>query len=82
MRSLLVVEFKVDLYLHMETQVPAGLEACLQGVDFRVDQEGGRNEWMQYSTVKLFTNAFIIDTANNRVSVGPVVCIHVYNKIM
>jgi hypothetical protein len=49
-------------------QVPAGLEACLTGVQFQVDQEGGRKEWLQYSAIKRFTNVFIIDASNNKVS--------------
>lgn len=69
------LEFNVDLHLHMD-QVPAGLEACLRDANFKVDQEGGRNEWMQYSAVKKFTNAFVVDAAGNRVSTGPVVRIY------
>jgi hypothetical protein len=49
-------------------QVPVGLEACLTGVQFQVDQEGGRKEWLQYTAVKRFTNVFIIDVTNNQVS--------------
>jgi hypothetical protein len=49
-------------------QVPVGLEACLTGVQFQVDQEGGRKEWLQYTAVKQFTNVFIIDATNNQVS--------------
>jgi hypothetical protein len=48
-------------------QVPVGLEACLTGVQFQVDQEGGRKDWLQYTAVKRFTNVFIIDSTNNQV---------------
>jgi hypothetical protein len=48
-------------------QVPAGLEACLTGVQFQVYQEGGRTEWLQYPAIKRFTNVFIVDSTNNQV---------------
>lgn len=54
----------------MEPKVvlPPGVEEYLEDVEFKVEHCEGRGEWMDYPAVKKFTNAFIIDEQNGRVS--------------
>ncbi|KIM32967.1 hypothetical protein M408DRAFT_326650 [Serendipita vermifera MAFF 305830] len=57
--------------MEAQLQVPAGLEGCNpHGAKLQIYQEGGRSEWMQYSAVKMFTNAFVINTAKQQMLLG------------
>lgn len=55
----------------MADQVPSGLQAFSQNRKFAVKIQGGLNDWMEYPSVKKFTNAFIIDKKNNKVRRPP-----------
>jgi hypothetical protein len=48
-------------------QVPPGLLEYLDNVQFKVEVDHGRPEWMEYPAVKKFTNAFIIDEQAGKV---------------
>lgn len=47
--------------------LPPGVEEYLDDVQFKVEVNHGRGEWMDYPAVKKFTNAFIIDEQNGKV---------------
>ncbi|KAG8836287.1 hypothetical protein FRC17_007437 [Serendipita sp. 399] len=50
----------------MDSQVPPGLESLLDGIDYKIVEEGGSGSWMEYPAVKRFTNAFLVDEGANK----------------
>lgn len=56
-----------EFVLHMVDQVPPGLHTHLQDTKYTVEIQGGLDDWMDYPSVKKFTNAFIIDEKNRKV---------------
>jgi hypothetical protein len=53
----------------MDPIIPPGIEEYLTGTQYNVEVESGSGDWMQFPTVRYFTNAFILDFENKKVSI-------------
>lgn len=54
----------------MDPVIPPGIEEYLTDTQYKLEVEGGSGDWMQFPSVKRFTNAFILNLEERKLLLG------------